>query len=165
MLRISLKEGENIIPLKTELHHAKCYVEIQKKRYGDIFSVYWDTDNVPDNFKLPKVIIQPLIENAIYHGIKNKNENGTIWITINKDYENNGIVIIVKDDGIGMTNSQIQALTRKLEGDFENISDHIGLQNVNQRIKITYGEKYGASLFKNTDCDGITVKLFIPSVN
>jgi len=159
MLRISLKEGESIIPLETEIRHAMCYEQIQKKRYGDLFIIVWDIHEGLMDYLVPKVIIQPLIENSIYHGIKNNNAKGTIWVNIVKNSDN--LTITVSDNGVGLPPARINELNQSLSSDYTSPVDHIGLQNVNQRIKITYGEEYGV-IVRAHESGGLYVKIIIP---
>lgn len=161
MLRISLKEGENMIPLSIELEHARLYEQIQKERYMDLFNIEWKIDQSLLDYLVPKVILQPLIENAIYHGIKNKNENGKIVVRIKKLKDN--ILITVDDDGIGLSVEETRRLNKKMRFDYANPVNHIGLQNVNQRVKITYGEEYGVTL-KKSGLGGLKVSVVIPNV-
>ena len=161
MLRISLREGENMIPLSIELKHAQLYEQIQKERCGNLFEINWNVANGLTDYMVPKVILQPLIENAIDHGIKYKESRGTIDVIINTNGDD--LVIMVNDDGIGLNEDEIEKLNHKLASEYSNAVDHIGLQNVNQRVKITYGEAYGVTVSKNGNI-GLSVCIVIPKL-
>jgi|GEM_PF-21435 len=111
--RISLSQGRDIIPLREELRHVRSYLEIQQVRYEDILQFRID---VPERFgdcAIPKISIQPLAENALYHGIKNKRGGGTITITAGEE-ENGGLAICVADDGIGMDEAMLTQVRRNI---------------------------------------------------
>lgn len=161
MLRISLKEGENIIPLSLELRHAKSYEKIQQLRQPDLFQVNWDIEEGLKETLVPKVILQPLLENALSHGIKCKGTFGTIDITIYR--AQNGIRITVCDDGIGLSDEKLRQLNNDMQFRYTAPVDHIGLQNINQRIKLTYGEAYGLTVSPSPS-GGLCVNIFIPDI-
>lgn len=161
MLRISLKEGENIIPLATELRHAKSYEKIQQLRQPDLFQIRWDVEDGLEDALVPKVILQPLLENALSHGIKCKGTFGTIDVSIHQTAD--GIRIVVSDDGVGLSREKLQQLNEDLQFRYTAPVDHIGLQNVNQRIKLTYGETYGISA-SQSEAGGLCITILIPNI-
>lgn len=161
LFRISLSKGKNIITLKAEIEHAENYLKIQKVRYKNKFDY---KINVPENLfncAVMKIIIQPLIENAIYHGIEFMDEDGEITINV---YEKKEILYIdVTDNGLGMTKETAQNLLtdtsrKKSKG------SGIGVKNVNERIKLYFGEKSGVEIYSEPDC-GTTVSIKIPKMN
>lgn len=130
--RLSLSNGNEKISLEDEIKHVKEYLFIQKQRYEDKLTYNFNVDEKLLKYEVPKIIIQPIIENSIYHGIKNIFENGIINIDVYEENEN--IMISVKDNGIGFKKSKGLKNT-KIGG--------VGIQNVDKRIKYYYGNDYG----------------------
>ncbi len=154
--RNSLNRGEDIITLRAELNQAKSYLEIQQIRYSDILS--WSID-VPEEIQdcpVPKLILQPLIENALYHGIKNRRGRGTISITGGQTEKT--IILKVSDNGAGMTAEQLRQLQ---SGIYEEHHSGLGLKNVHQRIRLYCGEPYGLT-FASAPLEGTTVTVTLP---
>jgi len=160
LLRISFETHDHFIPLENELEHAKRYLEIQKLRYGDKFEIFWDIQEDTLRYKTIKLILQPLIENAIYHGIKPMDGKGEIHISCRMEEEY--IKLVVRDNGVGMNEDSIRsALTVKIDVLPED--SHIGLLNVNLRIKMIFGEQYGLQI-NSAPGMGAEVKIVIPQV-
>lgn len=154
--RNSLNRGEDIISLRSELIQARSYLEIQQIRYSDILT--WEI-SVPEDIQdrsVPKLILQPLIENALYHGIKNRRGRGLLRITGEESGED--LFLRVSDNGAGMTPEQL-ALLRS--GRFEEHHSGLGLKNVHQRIRLYCGDPYGLS-FDSTPGEGTTVTVRLP---
>ena len=160
--RISLSKGKNIITVKDELEHARNYLTIQSIRYKNkfIYSIEADEDTL--NLTSIKLIIQPLIENAIYHGIKSKNEYGKLTIRGYKD--KNMLIFVIKDTGKGMDEDTLtklyQRINEKKRDEKENRG--YGIWNVNQRIKLYYGEQYGLQIDSIVD-KGTSIYIKIPA--
>lgn len=150
--RLSLSNGHEKIPLKDEIMHTKEYLFIQKQRYEDKLSYFF---NIEDesllSIKVPKIIIQPIVENSIYHGIKNLSGNGIITIDVYR--QNSTINISVKDNGIGFEKAK-QFKKSKTGG--------VGFQNVDKRIKFYYGKNYGVFINKDNKTEGAEVIIKIP---
>lgn len=150
--RLSLSNGHEKIPLKDEIMHTKEYLFIQKQRYEDKLSYFF---NIEDesllSIKVPKIIIQPIVENSIYHGIKNLSGNGIITIDVYR--ENSTVNISVKDNGIGFEKAK-QFKKSKTGG--------VGFQNVDKRIKFYYGKNYGIFINKDSKTEGAEVIIKIP---
>ncbi|WP_314341052.1 sensor histidine kinase [Leptotrichia wadei] len=150
--RLSLSNGHEKIPLKDEIMHTKEYLFIQKQRYEDKLSYFF---NIEDesllSIKVPKIIIQPIVENSIYHGIKNLSGNGIITIDVYR--ENSTVNISVKDNGIGFEKAK-QFKKSKTGG--------VGFQNVDKRIKFYYGKNYGIFINKDNKTEGAEVIIKIP---
>jgi two-component system sensor histidine kinase YesM len=161
--RISLSKGQDWITIAEEIERVRSYLIIQKIRYRDIMDFKIEVDeSVSDNTVL-KLILQPLVENAIYHGIKNKREGGTIIIRARQNNENE-VQFEVEDDGIGFTPdklAQIQAELADSSGEIKQESG-FGLGNVNHRLKLYYGMQYGLSL-KSKYQSGTCVTFVIPA--
>ena len=154
--RNSLNRGEDIISLRSELIQARSYLEIQQIRYSDILT--WRID-VPDDIQdcsVPKLILQPLIENALYHGIKNRRGRGLISIT--GEESGDDLFLHVTDNGAGISEEQLALLQ---SGSFEEHHSGLGLKNVHQRIRLYCGEPYGLS-FDSVPGAGTTVTIRLP---
>ena len=144
LLRHSLSPGEFTM-LSKEIEALRHYLSIQNYRYSDRLSVDLDIDESFYNMDIPKLLIQPLVENAIIHGLEPKVEGGhiRIWAELAKGGD---FLIHVEDDGVGMSSeTQKQVLSGKLEQDFRKKS-HIGVYNVHRRIQLFYGEGYGLEI-------------------
>ena len=129
------------VSIENEIKYTKEYVNILALRYGDLFDIEWDIDESILSYTIIKICLQPIIENAVYHGIKQKNDKGLIKIKGLCD--DNNIILIVSDDGIGIEKDALDELNKTLsETSFTNEKSHIGLSNVNQRIKIIFGDSY-----------------------
>ena len=150
--RLSLSNGHEKIPLKDEIMHTKEYLFIQKQRYEDKLSYFF---NIEDesllSIEVPKIIIQPIVENSIYHGIKNLSGNGIITIDVYR--QNSTVNISVKDNGIGFEKAK-QFKKSKTGG--------VGFQNVDKRIKFYYGKNYGVFINKDSKIEGAEVIIKIP---
>ena len=157
LFRISISRGHELIPIRSELRHAESYLKIQKHRYKNQFSYRFDVDESCLDFLCNKITLQPIIENAIYHGINGLVDEGEIVITLRA--EGQDVVFTVADNGVGMEEEQIQAILRK------ECSDHtgIGIKNVNDRLKIYFGEGYGITIDSEPDV-GTTVTIRMPQV-
>jgi len=133
--RISLSNGKEKIPLKEEIKHIKEYLYIQKQRYEDKLEYKISIQEELENIEVPKIILQPFVENAIYHGIKNLDTTGII--SIYSQIVENKIELIIEDNGIGFEAAKKQELM-KMGG--------VGIKNVNKRIQYYYGNEYGAKI-------------------
>ena len=130
------------VSIENEIKYTKEYVNILALRYGDLFDIEWDIDESILSYTIIKICLQPIIENAVYHGIRQKNDKGLIKIKGLCD--DNNIILIVSDDGVGIEKDALDELNKTLsETSFTNEKSHIGLSNVNQRIKIIFGDSYG----------------------
>lgn len=154
--RFSLSRGKNVITIEEEEQHIRSYLEIQQMRYRDLMDY---EINIPVQIKkyiLPKLTLQPLVENALYHGIKNKRRKGIICLT--GRVEGELIILEVTDDGIGMTEERLQGIRASL---YDSKSEGFGLRTVHQRIQILFGAEYGLSLESIPDA-GTKVIVTIP---
>ena len=158
LFRISISRGHELIPLSDELQHAKSYLIIQSYRYRDQFSYRFDVDESLGAYLCNKITIQPLIENAIYHGIDRMVDEGEIVISVHEAPDcPDDILITVSDNGVGMTEEPCRKSLQKRD------SGGIGVKNVNDRLKIWFGERYGITLHSELDV-GTTVTVRIPKV-
>lgn len=148
------------VSIENEIKYTKEYVNILALRYGDLFDIEWDIDESILSYTIIKICLQPIIENAVYHGIKQKNDKGLIKIKGLCD--DNNIILIVSDDGVGIEKDALDELNKTLsETSFTNEKSHIGLSNVNQRIKIIFGDSYGIHVESTVDV-GTDVYVTIP---
>lgn len=148
------------VSIENEIKYTKEYVNILALRYGDLFDIEWDIDESILSYTIIKICLQPIIENAVYHGIKQKNDKGLIKIKGLCD--DNNIILIVSDDGVGIEKNALDELNKTLsETSFTNEKSHIGLSNVNQRIKIIFGDSYGIHV-ESTVGVGTDVYVTIP---
>jgi len=161
--RISLSKGMDWITIGEEVERIRSYLTIQKMRYRDIldFNISVDED-VTENTIL-KLILQPLVENALYHGIKNKRQGGTINIHARRK-STDEILIEVEDNGIGFTPEKLAQLRAELEDDSGDIKmeNGFGIGNVNTRIRLYYGKQYGLTINSEYNT-GTRVTLVIPA--
>lgn len=158
ILRYSLESPRETVTLKKEIENTKSYVEIQKYRYGDKFDVIWKSDPNIEDIEVTKLLLQPLVENSIYHGAKEKETNSKIKIKITANSEYLDISVI--DSGKGMTKSALMEVRKMLETDVEQY-EHIGLGNINKRLKLVYGNEYGLKIRSKYNV-GTVVSIRIP---
>lgn len=157
-MRRCLEVKDSLVTIKSELDFTKSYLELQGARFGDRVSYTIDC-NVDDDYSILPLIIQPIVENAFIHGIEDCKQNGRIDITV--VYNNDDVVITVKDNGVGITEEKMYELKKKLEGNDTSSGKSIGLTNVNKRIKLYHGEKYGLSISSILG-QGTTVTILLP---
>lgn len=136
LLRTSLDTSDNLTDISTELEYIEKYIDLMKARYKN-FDVEWDAAENLRQYKTVKLSLQPIIENAIYHGIKPLGKSGMIKISLRKTQEE--IIFEISDNGVGISQQKCDEINSETgAGD-----GHIGLRNVNERIKIMFGMKYG----------------------
>jgi len=152
--RISLSRGNDIISIKEEIRLTENYLSIQKFRYVEYLDYKVEVDDTIYRFQIPKLTLQPLVENSIYHGLKQKTDKGMLIV---RGYlENNTVKMEVYDNGVGMDEELIR---RVLERSNPNQSD-FGLYSVNSRLKLLYGAQYGISIeSKVNEYTNVTVTL------
>ena len=162
--RISLSKGMDWITIGEEVERTRSYLTIQKMRYRDILDFKIEVDEDVCENTILKLILQPLVENALYHGIKNKRQMGTISVRARRRSENE-ILLEVEDDGIGFTPDKLAQLREELEDDSGDIKleSGFGLGNVNKRIRLYYGKPYGVSVRSEYN-SGTCVTLVIPAI-
>ena len=168
--RYTISNMDHLVYLEDELVNVENYYLIQQYRFGEKISlnIVYDKDEKGTllKYQLPKLTLQPIIENAIYHGIERKLGNGTITIKIEATKKR--LIITISDDGLGMSKQQLDELLNKLNTDyFEYISQideekgGIAIVNVNNRIKLLFGETYGINIF-STPGVGTDVEITLP---
>ena len=155
--RVSLSKGSEVITVAEEIDVVRNYMAIQQVRYGDIFTMHYDIDEAATKYKILKLILQPLVENALYHGIKPKGEHGNIYIRC-KQLEDH-IELIVEDDGVGVNKETIaMILDNRYSVDSKS---SFGLRGTIERLRIFYGIKDPVSIKSEPGC-GTTVTIRIP---
>ena len=159
--RSSLNKGKEIVTIRDELQHARSYLEIQQIRYQDILTYEIDVPEDLFDYQIPKITIQPIVENALYHGIKNVRGGGTITVT-GKD-EGETMLIQVKDNGKGMKPERLKEITKGLAGEKLEDTAIYGLYNVNERIRLSFGEEYGISIESEYE-KGSCVSIRLPKI-
>ncbi len=152
--RLALNQGKDLISLSDEINHVRQYLFIQKQRYGDKLEYEIDEDPAFDNLVLPKLVLQPLVENALYHGIKEKEGQGHIKVSVQK--QDTGLVIRIEDDGVGFQNPDDSSQSQLKRGG-------VGLQNVDQRLKLHFGENYQMKI-DSVPSKGTTVEIYINKI-
>ena len=161
--RISLSRGSNIIPLADELEHARHYLTIQKMRYKNKFSAQISAEDGVESLYTIKLIIQPILENAIYHGMAYADGDGEIQIHAFREGED--VLIEVTDNGPGMPEELVEQL---LSPNGPAVSgakgSGIGFRNVHQRIQLTFGPDYGLTILSEPD-NGTTVRIRLPALD
>lgn len=156
LFRISISKGHELIPVEKELQHAECYLQIQKFRYQNHFDYSFEIEESCKEYYCNKITLQPLIENSLYHGL-NMIDEGHIAIRVYS--EGDDIVMEVEDNGVGMSEEQVDDLLK------HDITDAhgIGVKNVNDRVRIYFGERYGISVRSELD-EGTCVSVRIPKI-
>ena len=157
LFRISISRGHELITIEKEMQHAKSYLKIQNFRYKNQFTYSFDVDEECLNYLCNKITLQPIIENAIYHGIDRMVDEGKINIGIHQ--KGDRIIFTVEDNGVGMTEEQCEEILHKDAGDRVGI----GIKNVNDRIKIYFGEEYGLTIQSELD-EGTRVTISMPKI-
>jgi len=161
--RITLSKGNDMITIREEIEHIRSYLIIQRIRYRDILKYDIEIDSELNQYKILKLTLQPIVENALYHGIKNKREGGTIRIRGFKEAEDK-IILVVEDDGAGINEERLRKIHVELENDSSEVvikDSGFGLNNVHKRLKLNYGSHFGLKIqseFKK----GTIVSVHIP---
>ena len=163
--RISLSSGADWIPVSQELKHVSAYLSIQKIRYRDILDYEVDQPEGMEEIYMLKLLLQPLVENALYHGIKNKRGGGKISVSVTR--ENRIMTFTVSDTGKGMTPEQLKALEESLKAEIPTAQAEIepghsgfGMRNVDLRIRLYYKKQTG--LLVQSGSEGTSVSFTIP---
>ena len=158
--RICLSGGHDVIPLKMELEHVRNYLIIQNMRYDDIIGSEFDVEEAASDVMIPKLTLQPLVENSIYHGIKVKEgKTGSLFLKVRK--RSSDVLITLADTGTGMSQQQIDEMNQHLS-EYDD-SFGYGVRNVNKRIELLYGEEFGLYYLRN-ESGGVTVEIRLPYV-
>ncbi len=169
--RYTITETENLVTLENELDNVENYFMIQRYRFGEKLKM---EIHLPENepgalqLQLPKLTLQPIIENAIFHGLEGKAEGGTI--TIEVEITQGRVLLSIRDNGVGIPENELESINNKLDHVFANYINvekkkkgSIALNNVCRRIKLLFGEDYGVHIFSMADV-GTDVRISIPII-
>jgi two-component system sensor histidine kinase YesM len=164
LLRETISEKKSIIFLEQELSYIRNYLEIQKRTYGQKMDFEYDIDEEALVCKVPKFILQPVVENAIVHGLQQKPGKGLILI--NGFIKDNRLIIEIIDNGIGMKDEEVAAILDYGDDtgkDGDNRHTRIGVRSVDKRIKILYGSEYGLKIFSKPG-EGTKIEITLPII-
>jgi two-component system sensor histidine kinase YesM len=161
LFRIGLSKGREFISLSSELEHVESYLHIQKMRYEDKFDYSITCDPELRSRQVLRLTLQPLVENAIYHGIKERRGHGTLLVEAGLD--GGDLILIVADDGVGMTAEALAQLSLSLDGGGLSLGGY-GVRNVHERIRLTFGKPYGLS-FESVLGEGTVVTVRHPDLD
>lgn len=165
-LRISLSRGHEWITIQQEIDHIKNYLTIQKIRYADVLNYKIEVNEDLLNFKTIKLVLQPLVENAIYHGIKNKRGRGNLSVFVDFADESKQLIkFSVQDDGAGFSPERLKEVCTELTNastDSEKLNSVYGLYNVNKKLKLYYGSKTNGLEIKSEHQKGTVISFIIP---
>ena len=156
-----LSKGKEFISIKEEEKHISSYLQIQEMRYRDILEYDIQLDQVIYKYQILKLTLQPVVENALYHGIKYKRAKGCIHIHGEK--EGDIIRLTVRDDGVGMDEEELEQLCQQIEKPCQETGKGFGLANVNERIHMYFGPEYGMKI-QSQKGKGTTVEIVIPAI-
>lgn len=162
LFRISLSKGRTVITINEELQHAQSYMNIQKVRYKNSFTFVQDVDSSVQLFCTVKLILQPILENAINYGVGGMDEDDGGEIKVTGRLQNDKIILSVADNGLGMSEEEVAFLLT----DSNRIHKHgsgVGLVNVNNRIQLLFGKEYGLTVESEPD-EGTVVSVCLPAI-
>ena len=172
--RYSISGKENMVMLRDEIYHTINYINIQQFRFGNRFVFDVEVDDEEENcmnYLVPRLFLQPVVENAIFHGLEDVNEGGSITLDVTLVAEE--MIIMVSDNGKGMSvtdlddlNDRIHSAERTIAGHNNGTKDHTGiaLPNINRRIKLLFGDAYGLSVFSSLS-RGTDVEIVLPVID
>ena len=155
-----MSKGHTIISVKDELQHAQSYMNIQRVRYKDAFSVTFDVEPELEKYCAVKLTLQPILENAINYGVDPMDDCGEIRVCVRKEGEL--LVLSVEDNGIGMSEEEVELLLT----DNNRVPKHgsgVGLINIHNRLQILFGKEYGLVIESEPD-EGTKVSIQIPAI-
>lgn len=170
LFRIGLSKGQEVIPLAEEFEHIRSYLKIQKTRYKEKLNYSIEVDDSCANLFVQKLILQPVVENAIYHGIKERRGPG--MIAIRALVREGMLELVIEDDGVGMTEARLAALRETLEAVTAGAAEErqpkgapasYGLRNVQERIRLSFGKPYGIEI-DSKEKSGTVVKICHPVI-
>ena len=159
--RLVLSKGKEFITIRQEEQHISSYLQIQGKRYHDILDYHIYIDPGIYEYQIPKLTLQPLVENALYHGIKYKRSRGMIEITGTQEGEN--LYLTVADDGVGMNEEELKKLEKEISRPCKETESGFGLANVNERIRMYFGAEFGMKIWSEKG-SGTRITIEIPAI-
>ena len=162
LMRVSISNKQSIITLEQELEYVKDYLYIQRMRYKDRFETVYDIDEVLLGQAIPKLVVQPIVENAIIHGFEKSQNKNVLFISAVR--KGNDMNIIVRDTGAGMTEEKADSLLKEPvaeKGSGNASHTNLGMYAVHKRLQFLYGENYGL-MVQSKAGEGTTVILHLP---
>ena len=162
LFRISLSRGSSIIPLADELEHARHYMNIQQIRYKNRFTTEITAEPGTEGLYTLKLIVQPILENAIYHGMSAAEDEGVISVRAYRREDD--LFIDVEDNGMGMRPEVAEQLLEEHRPAINTKGSGIGVRNVHQRIQLTFGRQYGLTIQSEPD-EGTLVRIHLPALD
>lgn len=159
MMRSNLEVGRSKILLSQELEVVRCYLDIQQFRYEDRLKYQFIVDPAVESLYIPPLIVQPLVENAVIHGLDNTMDGA--MVTVNIKREQNHAVFTITDNGAGITPDKLEQIRYTLEIRDEQEEARIGLRNVHDRLKLSYGVEYGLNIESRMN-EGTSITFRIP---
>ena len=157
ILRYSLDDVDTLVPLRKELDNTRVYLELQELRYHNCFRVEWDIDEAVLDTHVIKIMLQPVVENAIQHGLKPLGKDGVIRISAKSQ---DGLLrVCIRDNGVGVAPQRLSAIQSALHSDMIKQRESIGIVNVHQRIQLFYGKDYGVDISSE---NGTCVTMLLP---
>lgn len=169
ILRYSIK-GHNIVTVNTELSYIEDYINIIQIRFGWKYSIEIEIDSEIEKCLVIKMLLQPIVENAFYHGLEQSLKSGRLRIIGYKINSDNHICFKIIDNGIGMSVEKVAILKAKLKGTnnekkliMSNVEEHLGILNINRRIKLIYGNEFGIDI-ESVHNEGTTVTIVVPKI-
>ena len=158
--KLSLNKGKDIVSIEDEISHIKNYVQIQNLRFDNRIKLILDIETEIYQYYILKITLQPIIENSILHGILENRDKLDGIIKLTGRFENEDIILIIQDNGVGMTEEKASSL---LTGESTSESHGYGVRNINQRIQLCYGQQYGLT-YHSSPGQGTVVEIRIPAV-
>lgn len=157
IFRYSIK-GSSEVTLEEEVKMIKAYIDIQMFKFGNKGTVFYNINNETLNIIIPKMIMQPLVENAFVHAIEKNTDDTTLYIGTKIDEHN--LIIIIQDDGVGIEPSQLDGIIANLDSENDD-SSHVGISNVYRRIRMIYGNEYGVKI-ESEHGEGTKISIMLP---
>lgn len=162
LLRVSLSRGKTIISIKDELQHSRSYMNIQLVRYKERFKMEFQIDEEIEKYCIVKLVIQPILENAIYYGVGNMDEDDDGKIIVRGEKKGDDIYISIEDNGMGMREEVLENILTN-NNKVPKHGSGVGVINVHSRIKLMFGEQYGLEVYSEPD-EGTKVVIHIPAI-
>jgi two-component system sensor histidine kinase YesM len=162
LLKMTLRQDTDLIYLKDEFAITEKYLILQQIRYGEKLSFEYELDEETKNCMVPALILQPIVENAIFHGIEAKNDMGIIVIA--SKIQNDRLVVSISDDGVGMKEETLKSIIEQFYKKEYIRSESIGITNVSNRIKVDFGDEYGICIESELNI-GTTVIVELPIIH
>ena len=161
LFRIGLSDGSSIISIKKEIEYLENYLVIQKTRYCKKFEYKINIQKEIEDLYTVKLILQPIVENSIYHGFKKMEEKGIISVDVKRI--NDHIVFQIEDNGVGISKDKLDRINQILSENNTDVSVGFGIENINERLRIIYHNKY-RMIFDSLEGKGTIVKIYIPII-